>query len=123
MQTQQSKKNNAPPSRGGDGVGSKRRVRTGYYSEVTRDKAFGLSMDQHQPQKRRVYALLIHKGKLTRHQIADALGIPLHVVCARVNELMKEGYVRDLDKEILNKETNTPNNLVIAVPELQLMNN
>lgn len=107
MQTQQSKKS--------------RRVRTGYYSEVTRDKAFGLSMDQHQPQKRRVYALLIHKGKLTRHQIAGELNLPLHVICARVKDLMNDNYVIDTSETIINPDTNTPNNLVKAVEkELEL---
>jgi predicted transcriptional regulator len=97
------------------------KTRIGYYSEVTRDKAFGLSMDQHQPQKLRVYALLVDKGKLTRHQIADALGIPLHVICARVKALMDEGYVIDTAEEILNEKTKAMNNLVKAAgKELEL---
>ncbi|HMQ79190.1 MAG TPA: helix-turn-helix domain-containing protein [Ignavibacteria bacterium] len=93
----------------------KRRVRTGFYSEVTRDNAFGLSMDSHQPQKLRVYAALIHSGKLTRHQLADKLSIPLHTICARVKALMDDGLVIDTEKTIMNSVTNTPNNLVEAV--------
>lgn len=99
----------------------KRKARTGYYSEITRDEAFGLSMDTHQPQKLRVYAILMHEARLTRHQISEKLDLPLHTVCARVNELMKEGFAIDVDKKIQNKSTKMPNNLVEAVvkePEL-----
>jgi len=78
-------------------------------------------MDTHQPQKRRVYALLIHRGKLTRHQIAEALKLPLHVVCARVNSLMEDGLAIDTEETIINPNTSTPNNLVKAVvKELEL---
>ncbi len=93
----------------------KRRVRTGYYSEVSRDNAFGITRDTHEPQMRRIYALLFRYGKLTRHQIAKLLDMPLHTVCARVNELMKEEMVIDTDEELFNEETQTPNNLVQAV--------
>lgn len=98
-----------------------RRARTGFYSEVTRDNAFALSMDTHQPQKLRIYALLSRYGTLTRHQIAKLLKMPLHTVCARVNELMKDELVIDTQKEEMNEETSTPNNLVKAVvKELEL---
>lgn len=93
----------------------KRRARTGFYSEVTRDNAFALSMDSHQPQKLRVYAALLHSGKLTRHQLKDKLNLPLHVICARVKSLMNDELVIDTEETILNEETNTPNNLVKAV--------
>lgn len=99
----------------------KRSARIGHYSEITRNEAFGLSMDTHQPQKLRVYAILMLEARLTRHQIAEKLNMPLHTVCARVNELMKEGFAIDVDKKIKNKDTKMPNNLVEAVvkePEL-----
>ncbi len=98
-----------------------RKARAGYYSEVTRDNAFALSMDSHQPQKLRIYALLSRYGKFTRHQISKLLKMPLHTVCARVNGLMKDGLVIDTQEEEMNIQTNTPNNLVKAVvkqPEL-----
>lgn len=104
------------------GVGSRsRKARTGYYSEVTRDNAFALSMDTHQPNRLRVYALLIFGGAATRHTIGEKLGLPLHVVCARVNELMKAGLATDTEASVMNTDTKKPNNLVKAVvhePEL-----
>ena len=92
-----------------------RRARTGFYSAVTRDNAFKLSMDTHQPQKLRVYALLIKVGKLTRHQLSDKLSIPLHIICARVKDLMNDELVIDTEETAMNTVTNTPNNLVKAV--------
>ncbi|KXK47987.1 MAG: hypothetical protein UZ05_CHB002002157 [Chlorobi bacterium OLB5] len=93
----------------------KRRARTGFYSEVTRDNAFALSMDSHQPQKLRVYALLIQHNALTRHEISAKLNIPLHTVCARVKSLMDDELIIDLNKTVHNSETDKPNNLVKAV--------
>ena len=100
---------------------AKRKARIGWYSELTRDKAFEASSDTHLPQARRIYALLLVSGKLTRWQIARQLDIPMHVVCARVNGLMKDELVIDTKEEVIDEITETPNNLVEAVvkePEL-----
>lgn len=99
----------------------KRRARIGYYSEVSRDTAYGISKDSHEPQARRIYAALFRYGKLTRHQLSKLLNIPLHTVCARVNQLMKDGMAIDTEETIMNLSTNSPNNLVEAVvKELEL---
>lgn len=36
---------------------------------------------------------LLHEGDFTRNEIAERSGLRINVVCARVNELLKEGYV------------------------------
>jgi predicted transcriptional regulator len=46
-------------------------------------------------QRQRVLDTLRAWGPMTRHELADATGLPLSSVCGRVNELMKSGAVRE----------------------------
>ena len=46
-------------------------------------------------QRQRVLDTLRAWGSMTRHELADATGLPLSSVCGRVNELMKSGAVRE----------------------------
>jgi len=96
-------------------------TRPGYYSEITRDKAFELSRDYAQPQKKRVYALLLDRGKMTRRQIAENLNIEITAACARVKELMNDGMIIDLNEEILNPKTKVKNNLVKAIEKQETL--
>lgn len=98
-------------------------VRTGYFSEVTRDNAYKLSMDTHEPQQRRIYALLVAYRKLTRWQISERTGIPLHTVCARIKALMDLGVVKDTMETHVNNKTKKKNTYLIPVTDLTLFNN
>lgn len=46
-------------------------------------------------QRARVLETLRAWGPMTRHDLADACGLPLSSICGRVSELMKQGAVRE----------------------------
>lgn len=97
------------------------KIRTGYFSEVNRDNAFQVTKDMHEPQLKRVYAALLtfKDGEATRWQLSEATGIPIHLICARVKELMDNDAVIDTEKSIVNEETKVKNTIIkIKQPNL-----
>jgi len=100
------------------GEGKRGGARPGYYSECTRDEAFGLIIDHREPIKRRVYYWLLIHGPATRWEVKDGMGLELSSVCARINELMHDGVCKEIAGEEgkkFNTKTKKNNRLVKAV--------
>lgn len=86
------------------------KLRTGYYSEQTRNEAFNALLNDIPARKEKAIKVFkaLESGRKTSHQIAKEINYPVHLLCARLNELRKLGFAIDVDDEF-NKETDANN--------------
>lgn len=90
--------------------------RPGYNSEKNRNESFGLSLDNAKTLAEKIYAALLNLGPMTAEQIGRIVRNPrVYVIHARLNELMKEGLVRDSECKRINSETGMPNTVWEAI--------
>ncbi len=89
----------------------KRKVRTGYNSEQSRNESFGLSLEFAKSQDEKIYACLREHGELTVPEIEDRTGIRYTSVHRSLNTLMKENLVLDTNRTRTNPLTGMPNTL------------
>ncbi|MBN8571797.1 MAG: hypothetical protein J0M18_19415 [Ignavibacteria bacterium] len=87
-------------------------IRKGYYSEQTRDAAFELLLNDIPGRKEKAIKVFnaLKYGSQTSHQISKSINYPVHLVCARLNELRDMGLVIDIDS-VMNDETGAPNRI------------
>lgn len=85
-------------------------TRTGYNSEQTRDRAFEALLNDIPARKEKAIKVFeaLKSGTKTSHQIAKEINYPVHLVCARLNELRALGVAIDIGDEF-NKETGADN--------------
>jgi hypothetical protein len=63
------------------------------YTSETRNTAYGDVLDKLAGQRRQVFECIVEYAPISNNVISEILGIPVHVVCARVNEL--RGYEKN----------------------------
>ncbi|MBX7047262.1 MAG: hypothetical protein K1X86_15640 [Ignavibacteria bacterium] len=87
-------------------------MRKGYYSELTRDAAFRALLEDIPARKEKAIQVFkaLETVTKTSHQISKEINYPVHLVCARLNELRKLGVAIDID-DVHNDETDAPNRL------------
>ncbi len=85
-------------------------TRIGYNSELTRDRAFEALLNDIPARKEKAIKVFnaLKSGTKTSHEIAKEINYPVHLVCARLNELRALGVITDID-DVLNKETGAYN--------------
>jgi len=111
--------NNTSPSppRTGSGLRLRRgTVRPGYYSEKTRDRAFGEMLDHMPQQEMKVYNYLIENGDSIAQEIADGKDIRLTSVHRALCSLVNAKLVIDSDQTKENPVSGKSNTLWHAVP-------
>ena len=92
------------------------KTRMRYNSEKVRNESYGLSVDGAKTMCERIYAALRKYGDMTAEEIGSKINKPVHVIHARLNELMEDELVIDTEKTKINEETNRPNTLWHALP-------
>ena len=95
------------------------KTRQGYFTEQTRDSSYKEVLSHEKKLNdncSRVFEPL-KSGAKTMHQIAALIGMEVHLVSARLNDLRKEEYVITSGKKIINPVSGKPNSLWEVNPE------
>lgn len=95
---------------------TKRRERPGYYSERTRDRAFGEMLDHMPQQEMKVYDYLKEQGDSIAQEIADGTEIRLTSVHRALRSLVNAKLVIDSEQTKNNPVSGKSNTLWHAMP-------
>ena len=93
-------------------------ARNGFYSEKVKRESYLATIsdpDYIHGQHRKITDIL-KDGPLSRAQISEKTKIALHIVCARVNELMKSDFLIQTQKKTMNNSTNKNNSVLKLNP-------